>query len=282
MALLYLYDKSMQKFSISPVQLIDSFISHRELVWAMSKRDVIGRYRGSMMGILWSFFHPVLMLSVYTFVFSVVFKARWNGASESKSEFAIILFAGMIVYSLFAETVNRAPTLIVANANYVKKVVFPLEILPLVALGSTIFHTTVSAIVWVLFYAAIHGSLQWTILLFPLVLLPLALMTLGLSWFLAALGVYLRDVAQTVSIFTTIMMFLSPVFFSIASVPENFRPFMNANPLTFIIEQGRGVLIWGHLPDWPKFALFMVAGMVVAWLGFAWFQKTRKGFSDVL
>src|ERR1700734_2669536 len=136
----------MQKFSTSPIHMIQSATSHRELVWAMTKREVIGRYRGSMMGILWSFFNPVLMLSVYTFVFSVVFKARWNTASESKSEFAIVLFAGMIVYSLFAETVNRAPTLIVANANYVKKVVFPLEILPLVALGSTLFHTAISTL----------------------------------------------------------------------------------------------------------------------------------------
>jgi len=248
----------------------------------MTKREVIGRYRGSMMGILWSFFNPVLMLSVYTFVFSVVFKARWNGTSASKSEFAIVLFAGMIVYSLFAETINRAPTLIISNVNYVKKVVFPLEILPLVALGSTLFHTAVSTLVWMLFYLVIHGSLQWTSLLFPLVLLPLVMFTLGLSWFLASIGVYLRDVAQTVSVFTTIMMFLSPVFFSITSVPEDFRPFMNANPLTFIIEQGREVLIWGRLPDWPRFALSIFVGMIVAWLGFAWFQKTRKGFSDVL
>jgi len=273
----------MQNFSILPNQMARSVISHRELIWSMTKREVIGRYRGSMMGILWSFFNPMLMLSVYTFVFSVVFKARWNGAaSDSKSEFAIVLFAGMIVYSLFAETINRAPTLIVANINYVKKVVFPLEILPVVALGSTLFHTAISTSVWLLFYVITHATLHWTCLLFPLVLLPLALMTLGLSWFLASLGVYIRDVAQTVSIFTTIMMFLSPVFFAIASVPEDFRFFMRLNPLTFIIEQGREVLIWGHLPDWPTLALYMAGSLLFAWLGFAWFQKTRKGFADVI
>ncbi len=262
--------------------MIRSTLAHRQLIWAMTKREVVGRYRGSVLGILWSFFNPVLMLSVYTFVFSVVFKARWNGAVESKSEFAIVLFAGMIVYSLFAETINRAPALIVSNVNYVKKVVFPLEILPLVALGSALFHTAVSTLVWMLFYGAIHGSLQWTSIFFPLILLPLAMFTLGLSWFLASLGVYLRDVAQTVSIFTSIMMFLSPVFFSIASVPESIRPFMNANPLTFIIEQGRDVLIWGYPPAWPSYLVYSMAGLTTAWLGFAWFQKTRKGFSDVL
>jgi len=273
----------MQNFSILPNQMARSVTSHRELIWSMTKREVIGRYRGSMIGILWSFFNPMLMLTVYTFVFSVVFKAKWNNtASESKSEFAIVLFAGMIVYTLFAETVNRAPSLIIANINYVKKVVFPLEILPVVALGSTLFHTAVSISVWLLFYSTIHGMPHWTCLLFPVVLLPLMFLTLGMAWLLASLGVYLRDVAQIVSIFTTILMFLSPVFFSINSVPEDFRIFMLLNPLTFIIEQGREVLIWGHMPDWPLFALYMAGSLLFAWLGFAWFQKTRKGFADVI
>lgn len=272
----------MQKFSISPIQLIKSFVSHRELILVMTKREVIGRYRGSMMGILWSFFNPVVMLAIYTFVFSVVFRARWGGGSESKTEFAIVLFAGMIVYTLFAECVNRAPSLIIANANYVKKVVFPLEILPWVALGSTLFHMAISLLVWMIFYATVNASLHWTALLLPLVLLPLVLFTMGVSWFLASLGVYLRDVAQTVGMFTTIMMFLSPVFFPVTALPENYRIFMYANPLTFVIEQARDVLIWGRLPDWSMFGIYTALAALVCWLGFAWFQKTRKGFSDVL
>jgi len=272
----------MQKFSASPIQIFNGFLTHRSLIWAMTKREVIGRYRGSMMGILWSFFNPVLMLTVYTFVFSVVFKARWNAASESKTEFAIVLFAGMIVFNLFAECLNRAPSLIVANVNYVKKVMFPLEILPWVVLGSTFFHTLVSLLAWVIFYLVIHQSLQWTVLFFPLVLLPLMMCAMGISWFLAALGVYLRDVAQTMGIITTILMFLSPVFFSIASLPAAYRPFMYANPLTFIIEQARNVLIWGVMPDWLMLGAYTLGSAMVFWLGFAWFQKTRKGFADVL
>ena len=272
----------MQNFSISPTQIIRSATSHRELIWAMTKREVIGRYRGSMLGILWSFFNPILMLSVYTFIFSVVFKARWSGTSESKTEFAVVLFAGMIVFSLLAECINRAPTLIISNVNYVKKVVFPLEILPWVSLGSTIFHSLVSLAVWLVFYAAIHQSLQWTIVFFPIVILPLVLFTMGVSWFLASLGVYLRDMAQTVSLVTTVLMFLSPVFYSVASLPPEYRAFIYANPLAFIIEQARSVLIWGNMPDWPILGVHTLVSAIIFWLGFAWFQKTRKGFSDVL
>jgi lipopolysaccharide transport system permease protein len=271
----------MQTFPISPAQIIHSFRANRELILAMAKREVVGRYRGSVFGILWSFFNPVLMLAVYTFVFSVVFKARWGG-SDSKTEFALVLFAGMIVYGLFAECINRAPSLIVANANYVKKVMFPLEILPWVALGSALFHSAISLSVWLVFYAAINATLHWTVLLLPLVLLPLVMFTMGVCWFLASLGVYLRDVAQTVGIVTTIMMFLSPVFFPVASLPEAYRPFIYANPLTFVIEQTRDVLIWGKLPDWPMLAVTLVASAIIACVGFAWFQKTRRGFADVL
>lgn len=272
----------MQNFSISPLQIIGSFVSHRELIWAMTRREVIGRYRGSMLGILWSFFNPVLMLAVYTFVFSVVFKARWSAGSESKTEFAVVLFAGMIIYSLFAECVNRAPTLILANVSYVKKVIFPLEILPWVAMGSAIFHMLISLAVWMLFYAATNFSLNWTILLLPLVWFPLVMFTMGISWFLASLGVYLRDVGQTVGIFTTILLFLSPVFFPVASLPEQYRPLIYANPLTFIIEQARDILIWGKLPGWSMLGIYTLVSVMVAWLGFAFFQKARKGFADVL
>lgn len=274
--------KNMQKFPISPLHLFSSLVSHRQLIWAMTRREVIGRYRGSVMGILWSFLNPVLMLAVYTFVFSVVFNARWGGGGESKTEFAVVLFAGMIVYSLFAECVNRAPALIFANVSYVKKVVFPLEILPWISLGSALFHTVISLGVWLAFYAMVNLSLHWTALLLPLVLFPLVMFTMGISWFLAALGVYLRDVAQTVGIVTTILMFLSPVFYPVASLPEEYRTLIYANPLTFIIEQARDVLVWGKLPDWPMLGLYTLVAVIVSWLGFVAFQKTRRGFADVL
>lgn len=272
----------MQKFRLSPKAMAASFLRNRNLIATLVKREVIGRYRGSVMGILWSFFNPVLMLAVYTFVFSIVFKARWSGGGESKTEFALVLFAGLLVFNLFSECLNRAPSLILANVNYVKKVVFPLEILPWVSLGSAFFHMLISLLVWLIFFLVFFGVPHATALLLPLVLLPLLLMTLGLSWILASLGVYLRDVSQIVGIVTSTLMFLSPIFYPLSSLPPNYQTILRLNPLTPSIEDVRAVLIWGQIPDGLDFGLYTLATGLLAWLGFVWFQKTRKGFADVL
>jgi len=194
----------------------------------------------------------------------------------------VVLFVGMIVLNLFSEVINRAPGLILANVNYVKKVVFPIQVLPIVTMGAALFHSFVSLGVLLAAFALFNGYLFWTAVFIPLVLLPIVILTLGLSWLLASLGVFLRDVGQTIGIITTVLMFLSPVFYPITAVPERFRPFIMANPLTFIIEQAREVLIWGHLPNWMGLGIYTIAATMVIWLGFAWFQKTRKGFADVL
>jgi len=236
------------------------------------------------MGLLWSFLNPVLMLAVYTFVFSVVFKTKWGGSDpvESKTLFALLLFTGMIVHGLFAEVVNRAPLLIVNNVNYVKKVVFPLEILPVVTLGGALFHSLVSLCVLLMAFAIFNGFVHWTVLLLPFVVMPLVIMCLGLGWILASLGVFVRDVGQTTALFTTVMLFLSPVFYPVTSLPERMRIWMMLNPLTFIIEQTREVLIWGHVPNWTGLLAYTAGAVLVAWAGFFWFQKTRRGFADVL
>lgn len=249
----------------------------------MTRREVVGRYKGSIIGLLWSFLNPVLMLTVYTFVFSVVFKARWGmGGDESKTQFAVVLFVGMIVHSLFAEVLNRAPFLILSNVNYVKKVIFPLEILPVISMGAALFHSLISLVVLLTAFVIFNSYLHWTTVFIPLVLLPLVILTLGLAWILASLGVFIRDVGQTIGIVTTIMLFLSPVFFPVTSLPETYRPIIMANPLTFIIEQAREVLIWGRQPDWAMLGIYTLAATAAAWSGYAWFQKTRKGFADVL
>lgn len=269
--------------SVSPIALVGSLWRHRELIVGMTKREVIGRYKGSVMGLLWSFLNPVLMLAVYTFVFSFVFKSRWQaGVEENHSQFAIILFVGLIVHGLFAEVLNRSPMLILSNVNYVKKVVFPLEILPAITAGAALFHSLVSLSVLLIAGVIFNGSLPWTVVLVPLVLLPLLILILGLAWMLASLGVFVRDIAQTVGILTMMLMFLAPVFFPSSALPEQFRPLIQANPLTLIIEQAREVLIWGRLPNWSALGLYLLLACGVAWLGFAWFQRTRKGFADVL
>lgn len=222
------------------------------------------------------------MLVVYTFVFSVVFKARWVGGTDSKTEFALVLFAGLMVYNLFAECINRSPGLMLGNVNYVKKVVFPLEILPVVAIGSAAFHFLVSLLVWLIFYLIYFGIPQATLLLFPLVLIPFFLLTLGFSWFLASLGVFLRDVSQIVGVMTTALMFLSPIFYPITALPQEYHIFLQINPLTFVIEQARDVMIWGKGMNWIAWIIYLLLAAIMAWLGFAWFQKTRKGFANVL
>lgn len=268
---------------ISPVWLVKTLWSHRELIAQLTKRDVVGRYKGSVMGLMWSFVNPVLLLAMYTFVFSVVFKARWGGGElENRAHFAEMLFVGMIVHSLFSETLIRAPGLILGNVSYVKKIVFPLEILPVVAMGASVFHALASVSVLIGALIFLNGQLHWTAICLPLVLFPLVVFSLGLAWALSSLGVYLRDVAQPISLLTTILLFASPVFYPITALPENLQPWMLLNPLTFIIEQSRGVLMKGQMPDFQGLLNYFVVSSAVAWLGFAWFQKTRKGFANVL
>jgi lipopolysaccharide transport system permease protein len=263
--------------------LVKSLWRNRQLIAQMTKREVVGRYKGSVMGLAWSFFNPVFMLVVYTFVFSEIFKSRWgDGGDDSKTQFAVVLFVGMIVLSLFSEVLNRAPGLIISNVNYVKKVVFPIEILPVVTTGAALFHSLISLGVLLAAFGLFNGYLHWTAVFIPVVLLPLVILIMGLAWILASLGVFLRDVGQTIGIITTVLMFLSPVFYPVTAVPERFRPFIMANPLTFIIEQAREVLIWGHLPNWIGLGGYTLAAAIICWTGYAWFQKTRKGFADVL
>ena len=268
--------------SVSPQAMVTSVWRNRALLKLLISREIVGRYKGSVMGLMWSLFYPLLMLAVYTFVFSVVFQARWGVTGESKTQFALVLFAGLMVYVLFAECLNRAPVLILSNVNYVKKVVFPLELLPWVTLGAALFHMIVSFGVWLAAYVFLFGVPPVTALLLPVVLMPLLLLVMGASWLLASLGVYLRDVAQVITVLTSTLLFLTPIFYPIEILPEQFRFWLMLNPMTHIVGWVRDVLIWGRVPDWTVFGWFTVASVLVTWLGFAWFQKTRKGFADVL
>jgi lipopolysaccharide transport system permease protein len=248
----------------------------------MTRRELQSRYKGSVLGLSWSLLTPLLMLLVYTFVFSVVFKARWGGdLGQDKAMFATILFVGVLIHGLMSEVLNRAPISIVAHPNYVKKVVFPIEILPVVHLAVALVHTLLAIIV-LLAVLLMQHQLHWSVLWAPLVILPFTVLILGFAWFLAALGVFVRDTSLVMPMLTMVMMFLAPVFYPLNAVPETFRNFMWLNPLTFIIEQVRAVLIWGQSPDFTGLALYSMMACLLAWCGFAWFQKTRKVFADVL
>lgn len=267
----------------SPAEMYASIRRNWQLAFQMSKREILGRYRGSWMGLTWSFFNPVLMLAVYTFFFSVVFKSRWGvGNTGGHVDFAVVLFVGLIVHGLFAECINRAPTLITGNVNYVKKVIFPLEIFPWIALGSALFHAAISVAVLLALQFILAGAVPWTAIFFPVIIMPLILVTLGFAWFLAAMGVYVRDIGQTTGLVTTVMLFLSPVFYPASSLSPKMQFVIMFNPLTLIIEESRNVLLFGEMPNWVGLSIYLLVSLAIAWGGFWWFQKTRKGFADVL
>lgn len=272
-----------QREPVSITSLVSSLIQNRRLVISMANREVIARYKGSILGLLWSFVHPLLMLSVYTFIFSVVFKVKWGvEIGDGKSDFALILFAGLIMHTLLSDVLNTAHGLILNNINYVKKVVFPLEILSVVSVVTALFHAVVSISILLMALMIMDGHLYWTVFLFPIVIMPLVILSLGFSWVLASLGVFARDVGQLMGIVTTVLLFLSPIFFPVSAIPEPYQIFIFLNPLTFIIEQIREVLIWGRAPDWQGLGVYTIFSMLFCWASFAWFQKTRKWFADVI
>ncbi|WP_431857381.1 ABC transporter permease [Azospirillum sp.] len=265
-----------------PLALFRTAWRHRSLILRLARREIDARYRGSVLGIVWAVINPLLMLAVYTFVFTVVFQARWGAAGTGSVEFALLLFSGLVLFTVFSDGVNRAPGLLLENVSYIKKVVFPLEILPLVTLVVALFNAAIGFAILLVFYAAALGLPPLTVLLLPLVLLPLCLMTLGISWFLASAGVFLRDIRQVVGVAVTVLMFLSPIFYPLTAVPERFRGLIHLNPLTPILEQSKDLLFWGRVPAPLEWGVATLAAWGVAWLGYAWFMKTRRGFADVV
>ncbi|WP_426286863.1 ABC transporter permease [Luteibacter sp. E-22] len=255
---------------------------HRSLVWELSKRDVLGRYRGASFGLLWALISPFLILGVYTLAFGFVMKNKWPQVEGGETHFSIILFVGLIVHGILAECLSRAPGLVVSQPNFVKKVIFPLEILPWPMLLSALFHAFMNALVFMVLRALLEGSVAWTMVLFPIVILPLAMLSLGISWGLAALGVYLRDIGQITGVLSTALLFMSSAMIPLASIPEQYRFWFKLNPLTFIIDQAREVCLWGRMPDWQGLGIYGLVALVVMYVGYGWFVSTQRGFADVL
>lgn len=268
----------------NPVKLVRHLWLHRELIWQFTKREVLGRYKGSALGLVWSFITPLLMLLIYTFVFSVIFKARWGNtlSDSSQAGFALTLFTGLIAFGVFSECINRAPGLIVGSPNYVKKVVFPLEILPVSVLGSALINSLISLSILLAANLIFHHFIPWTIIFLPLMYLPLALLCLGLGWFLASLGVFIRDVGQLTGVVVQVLFFMTPIFYPTEALPERLRFVLYLNPLTFIINHFRRVILWGQLPDWSEFLVITILTGVVCMLGYIWFMKSKKTFADVV
>jgi len=274
----------LSKFKNFPLYVIyATFVKNWHLIKQLARRQILRQYRGSVLGLVWSFINPVVLLGIYTFVFGVVFKSRWRETgNENLSDFAIILYAGMLVFNIFSESINSAPKIIVENTNFVKKVIFPIEILPLVNIISVLFQAAINFIVLLVAEFAIMGNIPWTVIFFPLICIPLVLITLGIMWILASLGVFLRDISQLTVLFTTVLTFATPIFYNVDKLPKSIQLFFSLNPLAVIIDSARKVVIWGETPDWRSLFLWIICGLLVLLLGFYWFQKTRKAFADVL
>jgi len=262
--------------------MISALVRNRELLWALSKREIAARFKGSYGGLSWYVIQNLLLLALYSFVFGSLFKSRWAQGEHVQGNYTIALFTGLILFNIFAECINRAPTLILSNANYVKKVVFPLEILPVIQLVTAVFNAIIAIFVLVAMAIFLNAPMHWQGLWIPVILLPLLILILGLSWFLAALGTYVRDVNQVVALVISATMFLSPLFYQISTLPQKARPYIRLNPLTIPMEEARGALMFGELPDFEVLAIYLGISLVLAALGFAFFQKARKGFPDVL
>lgn len=246
------------------------------------RRNVEARYKGSFLGIVWSFAQPLMMLAVYTFVFSVVFKAKTQFAGDIEVPFSLFMLCGMAVFSIFSESVNGCCNAVAGNPNFVKKVVFPLEILPV----SQVLSTSILNLVW--FVLLILGMLIfvhqvfWTMLLLPLVLIPTVLLALGCGFISASCSVYIRDLQYLIGVLVQVLFFMSPIFYSLKQIPETYRWVLKLNPLAMLIEQTRELFLFGYQPDYRLLGLLTLISYLVFHLGLVWFEKTKKGFADVI
>ena len=269
---------------LNPRLAIKTLVKNKTLLAQMVRRSVAVRYKGAVLGILWSLAHPLLMLSVYTFVFGFVFKVRWGTEHIATGEvpFPLIMFCGMAIFNIFAESVNNSAGIITGNPTYVKKVVFPLEILPFSAVLTSLIFSLAWIVLLVFGMILFVQELHWTIVLFPLLVFPLFLFTCGFAFLVASLGVYLRDIQYIVGIITQILFFMTPIFYPISLVPEQLRWVLEYNPLSCFVEETRKVILFGMLPDWTVYGICLAVSYIVFQLGLNWFSKTKKGFADVL
>ena len=268
---------------LNPLNMLWTLWRERELVLRFTRREIERRYKGTSLGIVWSLVSPLILLGIYTLVFGVVFKAKWpESGTGGLSEFALTLFCGLIVFNVFNECISSASSLILWNPNYVRKVVFPLEILPVTVLASSLFHAFLSLIVLLAASGAIHHHLPWTVVYVPVVVLPLLCLVVGLSWILASLGVFFRDVQQVVSLVLAALFFVTPIFYSSAGLPDSVRRFIAMNPLAFVIEGLRRVVLWGRTPVWDIWAAWSMVCLAVLVFGYAFFMRTKRVFADLV
>ena len=259
----------------------NTLFQYRRLIYDLTRRELSARYKGSLLGILWAVLNPLLLLSLYTFFFSMILKAKW-GVNETPPNYGLMLFCGLIVHGWMAEVLSRAPDLLASNRNFVKKVVFPLDALSWITVFSALVQLVLSIIILAILALILGQGVSWMIVLLPVVLAPLLLLLLGLSWLISSLAVFFRDVGQFMGSLLTLLLFTSTTFFSLETAPEKIQSLLLFNPLTIIMDSLRKVVIQHQMPDWELLGLHALISFIVFLFGYYWFERTRSGFADVL
>lgn len=277
---------------LSPAALAADLIRYGDLLRQFARREIESRHKGTLLGAAWTVVNPLLQLLMYTFVFGVVFEMRWGklaaaegggaGGVSQTGEFALTFFCAYVVFGVFQECGTRAPGLIVERPNLVRKVVFPLEVLPVSTLLAQLFYSGIGVVLLLIAAFIATGRVSPTVYLFPLVLVPLCFFSLAAGWTLAALGVYIRDVKQVVTVLMQLLFFATPIFYPISNVPKDYRPILEANPFTPLVEMSRRTLLWGQTPDWGTLGLLTLGGAVAMQAAYAWFMRAKRGFADVI
>ena len=252
-----------------------------DLIISLTKRELMARYRGSVLGLLWTLVTPMVMIAIFTIIFAGIFKAKF-GTSSSQWDYALYLFCGLLPWNAFQESVQLSSGTIVARANLVKRVVFPLETLPVSLSLAAVVNQLFGTLVLVVAAAVLRHEIHATIIFLPLILIPQIIATFGAAWLVAALGVFVRDIVQGVALVLMAWMYLTPIIYPESLVPENYRRAINLNPFTPLVRNYRRVILDGLSPDWQGLAYFLAFAMVLFLFGYWWFARSRKNFADVI
>jgi lipopolysaccharide transport system permease protein len=268
--------------SLLPNRKTTVMANHFDLLRQLVVRDILARYKGALLGLSWAAISPLALLGIYSFVFGYIFKARWTAGEDTNVPYAIVLFVGLILHSLISEVFSRAPSVIAAQSNLVKKVVFPLYLLPLVIVGSGLFQLVISFFIWTISASYFEIFPNWVWLLAPMILLPLAIFACGISWLVASLGVFIKDISQFSGLFATLLLFLSPIFYQIDSLPKFVQGFIYINPLTVPVLEMQSLLFKGSFSNYEAIAMYNLASIVFSLTSLFLFEKIKPSFSEVL
>lgn len=267
-----------------PVDIVRGLFANRLLLWQFAVRNIRARHKGSYLGVAWMVLNPLLMMSLYSFVFGVIFNGRYGiGPDETALDYALGVFLSLTIFQLIAEVMGVSTTIILGNTNIVKRVVFPLEILPVAQVGASIYHFLISISLVFVAILVFGRELSWYALWLPVLVLPVILFSMGLGWFFSAIGVYVRDIGQLMQFLTLALMYSSAIFYPIDKViVAGFYPILKFNPLAHIVEEARRIVLWHQPLHFEPMLYVYLSSMTVFIVGYAVFMRLKKGFADVL